>query len=259
MPTSNADSAHEERSRKLVEIADDVSAIPKYMGGQGGGGAGRTASGLAMLMGNASKILQTVSANVDRDVVEPSLLQLSDLILLTDTSGMLTGEEKISVLGVNVAIQRETIRQRQIEFLQATMNPTDMKIMGIKGRGAVLRSVSTTLGLNGEDVVPSDDKLEQMEQQERQAQAQGPVAHIVEEGVNKGIAAGIQRITSELTSGEIATQLGVGAGPPDGRTGTGPKAGFIVWKGNGSTNAPVREAQSGHAEELSRGGLNGYR
>jgi hypothetical protein len=38
----------------------------------GGGGAGRTASGLAMLMGNASKILQTVSANIDRDVIEES-------------------------------------------------------------------------------------------------------------------------------------------------------------------------------------------
>jgi hypothetical protein len=213
MPVANAQQCLEVFG-KLIEIADDVSAIPKYVGGQGGGGAGRTASGLAMLMGNASKILQTVSANIDRDVVEPALLQLSDLILLTDASGMLTGEEKISVLGVNVAIQRETIRQRQIEFLQATMNPTDQKIMGIGGRGAVLRSVSQTLGLNGEDVVPSDDKLEQMEQQERQAQAQGPVAHIVEEGVNKGIAAGIQRITSELTSGEIATQLGVGAGPP---------------------------------------------
>jgi hypothetical protein len=45
--------------QEFVDIADDVSAIPKYVGGQAGGGAGRTASGLAMLMGNASKILQT--------------------------------------------------------------------------------------------------------------------------------------------------------------------------------------------------------
>ena len=49
--------------KAFVDLSDDVSAIPKYIGGQPGGGAGRTASGLAMLMGNACKILQTVAAN----------------------------------------------------------------------------------------------------------------------------------------------------------------------------------------------------
>ena len=58
-------------------LADDVSAIPKYLSGNSpGGGAGRTASGLAMLMGNARKILQTVCANIDEDVINPSLRML---------------------------------------------------------------------------------------------------------------------------------------------------------------------------------------
>src|SRR5208337_1587714 len=102
-----------------------------------------------MLMGNASKILQSVSANVDRDVVEESLLQLCDLVMMTDTTGLLTGEEKVSVQGVTVAIQRETVRQRQIEFAQATNNATDMKIIGLKGRANILRAVSGTIGLSG--------------------------------------------------------------------------------------------------------------
>ena len=199
----------------FIGIADDVSAIPKYVGGQAGaGGAGRTASGLAMLMGNASKILQTVSANIDRDVIEQALTQLSDLILLTDTTGILTGEERISVQGVAVAVQRETLRQRQIEFLQATNNPTDQKIVGIKGRGAVLRSVSSTIGLQGEEVVPSDQALEQMQQQETQQQQNQPYAQKVQEGVQKGVEQGIQSITKELTAGAIAQQMGVPEGPP---------------------------------------------
>ena len=41
--------------KAFVDLSDDVSAIPKYIGGQPGGGAGRTASGLAMLMGNATQ------------------------------------------------------------------------------------------------------------------------------------------------------------------------------------------------------------
>src|SRR4029077_3387293 len=136
--------------KAFVDLSDDVSAIPKYIGGQPGGGAGRTASGLAMLMGNASKILQTVASNVDRDILELALQQLADLVLLTDTTGLLTGEEDISVQGVSVAVQRETLRQRQLEFLQHTNNPTDFGIMGVKGRGSVLRSVSQTIGLDGE-------------------------------------------------------------------------------------------------------------
>jgi hypothetical protein len=201
---------------QFVGIADDVSAIPKYVGGQAGGGAGRTASGLAMLMGNASKILQTVSANIDRDIVEPSLMQLSDMILLTDTSGILTGEEKISVQGVNVAIQRETLRQRQIEFLQATNNPTDMRIMGIKGRAAVLRPVSNTIGLDGEQVVPSEDQLEKLEEQQKSQQGgvDAAIQAEVQRGVQMGVKAAVQLITKELTAGMLAQQAHMPEGMP---------------------------------------------
>ena len=215
MPTNNSQ-ALISVFQELVSIADDVSAIPKYVGGQAGaGGAGRTASGLAMLMGNASKILQTVSANIDRDVMEPALLQLADLIMLTDTTGLLTGEEKISVQGVNVAVQRETLRQRQIEYLQATNNPTDQHIMGIVGRGKVLRSVSSTIGLQGEEIVPPDEQLEKMATaQQQQGQNGGDLSKQVEEGIQKGVQAGVTRISTELTSGVLATRMGMPEGPP---------------------------------------------
>ena len=201
--------------QEFVSIADDVSAIPKYVGGSAGGGAGRTASGLAMLMGNASKILQTVSANIDRDVVKGTLLQLQDLLLLTDKSGLLTGEERITVQGVNVAIQRETLRQRQIEFLTATNNPTDQKIMGIKGRAAVLRSVSTTIGMPGEDIVPSEDQIDKMAaaQQQQEQSGQGAIDAAVNKAVDMGVAAGVKRIATELTAGKLAMQEQMTEGP----------------------------------------------
>jgi hypothetical protein len=201
--------------QEFIGIADDVSAIPKYVGGQaGGGGAGRTASGLAMLMGNASKILQSVSANIDRDVLEPALLQLADLIMLTDTSGLLTGEEKISVKGVSVAIQRETLRQRQIEFLSQTQNPLDNKIMGLRGRAAVLRSVGSTIGLPGEEIVPPAQEIEKMMQQEQQGGNNEAITQHVEAGIQAGVKAGVQRITTELTAGGLAMQAHVPEGPP---------------------------------------------
>lgn len=157
--------------QQFNNMADELSAIPKYLSGQGVGGAGRTASGLAMLMGNASKILQTVAANIDRDVLDPLLTQLFDMLMLTDQSGMLTGQEQVRVMGVNVAIQRETQRARQLEFLQITANPLDAQIVGPKGRAAVLRSVSQTIGLDSASIVPTDDELNKMQEAAAGAQA----------------------------------------------------------------------------------------
>lgn len=163
----------------LNNLADDISAIPKYItGGGASGGAGRTASGLSMLMNNASKVLQTVAANIDRDVFGPLLRQLMDMLLLTDQSGLLSGQEEVEVKGVNVAVQRETQRARQLEFLSITANPIDSQIVGPKGRAAILRSVSQTIGLDGEEIVPSEDELEQMQAQAAAAaQAQGVPGH----------------------------------------------------------------------------------
>ena len=134
--------------------------------------------------------------------------------MLTDTTGMLTGEEKISVLGVQVAVQRETLRQRQIEFAQATNNPTDLKITGIKGRGAILRSISQTLGLPGEEVVPPEGVLERLQAQEQQQQQAGPWPQIVDKGVQAGVEAGVKRIATELTAGGLAQQEGMPEGMP---------------------------------------------
>lgn len=157
---------------KFTQIADEVSAIPRYItGSERMGGAGRTASGLAMLMGNSSKMLQTVAANVDNDIFEPLLQMLYEMILLTDTTGRLQGDERIMVKGVAVAMQRETERQRQIEMLQATANPLDSQIIGMRGRANLLRAIATSLGLDGEVIVPTDEEMVEREKLIAAAQA----------------------------------------------------------------------------------------
>lgn len=173
--------------KQFNDIADELSAIPKYLAGSTqGGGAGRTASGLAMLMSNASKILQTVAANIDRDVMDPALTGLFDMLMLTDTSGLLTGQETVRVMGVNVAVQRETQRARQIEFLTATANPIDAQIVGPKGRAEILRNVAQGIGIPGGKIVPDEDTLEQMSQQAQQQQAMGQAGADAQGGQRAG-------------------------------------------------------------------------
>jgi hypothetical protein len=169
-PTSNTQelmSVYE----KFSLMADEVSAIPRYMtGNERVGGAGRTASGLAMLMGNAAKTLQNVAASIDRDVMLPLLESLYEMVMLT-MPGMFRGDEQIVVKGVNYAVKREQDRMRQLEFLQLTGNPVDMQIVGMQGRANIIRSVAGNLGLDHEKVVPDDEELRAIQQQAMQQQA----------------------------------------------------------------------------------------
>lgn len=157
--------------KEFINMADEISAIPRYLtGSQRTGGAAATASGLAMLMGNASKVMQSVAANIDQDIVRPVLEMLYDMVMLTDP-GVLRGDENIVVRGVSNAIQREQDRVRQLEFLNLTANPIDMQIVGPRGRASVLRAVAENLGLEYEDVIADDEQIAQMLQQ---AALQGP-------------------------------------------------------------------------------------
>lgn len=189
--------------KEMSVIADEVSAIPRYMTGSSGvGGAGRTASGLSMLMNNSSKVLQNVAASIDSDVMEPLLQRLYDMVLLTDTTGLLNGDEKIVVRGVQVAVQKEQDRMRRLEFLQITANPMDAQIVGPTGRAAILRALATDLGLPEESIVPTDDEIKATQQaieaqQARQAQggqapAPGGGSGIAEETDNAFRTGGVQ-------------------------------------------------------------------
>lgn len=172
---------------KFSQIADELSAIPRYItGSERLGGAGRTSSGLAMLMGNAAKILQTVAANIDRDIFQPLLQGLYDMEMLTDTSGYIRGDEAIVVRGVDVAVQRETDRQRRIEFLTATANPIDQNIIGPLGRAKVLRGVAEDLNFDGEDIVPSEEELKAMLQEQAMALAAQSQAGVTQPGNGEG-------------------------------------------------------------------------
>jgi len=159
---------------KFTQMADEVSAIPRYMtGSERVGGAASTASGLSMLMNNSSKVMQSVAANIDNDIIRPVIQQLYDMVMLTDQSGLLRGDEEIEVRGVTTAIQREQDRVRQLEFLQLTGNPIDMQIVGLPGRAAVLRKVAGNLGLDWETIVPSDEELQAMMMAQQQAALEG--------------------------------------------------------------------------------------
>lgn len=151
--------------KMYMELADEWSGIPKYLTGDAPGGAGRTASGLSMLMSNAGKSLKQVVANVDNYVMRPMLVRLHFWNMRYGEDKDLKGDINVVVRGANALVAREAAQVRRNEFLASTANPIDMAITGIQGRAQVLREVAKNLDLNTDKIVPPDDVLAQKQKQ----------------------------------------------------------------------------------------------
>ena len=133
---------------KFSVMLDDVSTIPRYLtGGGASSGAGRTASGLSMLINNANKTLQNVADNIDNNIFEPLIQQLYDFIMLTDNTGMLRGDETIVVDGVRQAAKQEQDLTRQLEFLNIVNNPNYQAMLGPSEMSQILQAIADNLGI----------------------------------------------------------------------------------------------------------------
>lgn len=157
---------------RFAVLADEYSGIPRYMtGGEGTGGAGRTASGLSMMITNAGKTIKQVISNIDHDVLGPALrYQYAYNFRFSDDPDLKKGDINIVPKGAMALQVKDTAQVRRNEFLQATANPIDMQIVGLPGRAAVLREVAKNLDMDTDEIVPSPDVLKQMQRQQQMQQ-----------------------------------------------------------------------------------------
>lgn len=162
-------------------LADEYSGVPKYMTGtEGTPGAGRTASGLSMMIGNATKTIKQVVSSVDVTVLKPLLemLYTHNMLYAEDTD--LKGDVNIVARGALSLMVKEAAQVRRNEFLAATANPVDMQIIGIEGRAEVLRAAAQSLDMNVDKIVPTGAAIRQQQmvaqQQQMVAQQQQPSA-----------------------------------------------------------------------------------
>lgn len=144
---------------KFSRLADDHSGIPAYLYGDlNVQGAGRTSSGLSMLMGAAGKGIRQVVGHIDQDVIKPVVQRQFVYNMRYDEDESIKGDAQVVAKGaINLAV-KETVNVRRIEFLNATANPVDLEILGKDGRSAILREVAKGLQMDVETVVPSREK-----------------------------------------------------------------------------------------------------
>ncbi len=158
---------------RWVRIADEVTGIPAYVQGDSNvGGAGKTASGLSMLMGAATKQIKAVIANIDAGLIEPLIDGFFRYAMLYHPDDSVKGDCKIVSKGSTALLVREQAQIRRNEFLQATNNPADLQIMGLGRRAELLRSVADTLSIDADDIAPTREEMEQEQAAQQQLQMQ---------------------------------------------------------------------------------------
>jgi hypothetical protein len=168
------------------------------------GGAGRTASGMSMMIGNASKTTKKSVASLDLRVISPVLRSLYEFIMRYIGDPDLKGDLRIQARGAMSLITKDAAQIRRNEFLQQTANPIDMQIMGIEGRAAVLRETAKTLDMNTDDVVPSMSVLHQRMAQANAQQAEQAAAEQAQSQASQQAAPGANP-GRQLSNGAPAT------------------------------------------------------
>lgn len=168
---------------KFSARADEDTMIPRYMTGDPSGGAGRTSSGLSMLISNAGKGIKQVISNIDRNVIVPSIERLYQDNLRYSKDPDLIGDVKTVAKGATSLVVKEAEAVRRNEFLQIVLNsPVAQQIVGMDGAAELLREQARNLSGNVNRIVPDRPTLTAMQTlQQQNAQLQEQLAMIANE------------------------------------------------------------------------------
>lgn len=171
-PTSNANELMAVYEKFSV-LADEYTGIPRYMAGFNGGegGAGRTASGISMMITNASKVIKQVIGGADV-MIGQVLDRLYYYNMRYGDDPELKGDVVVVAKGAESLVAKEAAMQRNNEFLQVALNsPVVQQIAGVDGVAELLRPIVRRLDHpNPDKVIPPPAVLRQRMAEQQQQQ-----------------------------------------------------------------------------------------
>jgi hypothetical protein len=158
---------------RFLSIADEVSGIPRYMTGEHVPGAGRTSSGLSMLISNAGKSIKQVIGNIDHDVIQPMLQRQYHRNMRYSQDPDLIGDVQIEARGAMSLVVKEAEAVRKNEFLRLVLeSPVAQQIVGLPGTAELMRDLAGNLNTNVDKLVPTRDQIMQQQKAAQMAAAQ---------------------------------------------------------------------------------------
>lgn len=166
---------------KFSARADEDTMIPRYMSGESSAGAGRTSSGLSMLISNAGKGIKQVISNIDHNVITPAIERLYQDNLRYSDDPDLIGDVNIVATGATSLVIKEAEAVRRNEFLTTVLNsPVAQQIVGMDGAAELLRDQAKNLSGNVDRIVPSRKQIGTIQQQQQMiTELQGQIAMLM--------------------------------------------------------------------------------
>ena len=147
----------------FAQLADDYTGIPAYaFGSDKVAGAGRTSSGLSMLMSASAKGIKRVILNIDLYVIQQLIQRMFDYNMQYDPDPDIKGDMQIVTTGAVALMAKEQMASKRMEFLQATNNDVDLRLIGLENRANVLRATGQSLEIEGQTVVKTREEIRDM-------------------------------------------------------------------------------------------------
>ena len=154
-----------ESMAKIIQIwrqfADEETNIPSYTHGSQAvtGAAGKTASGMSMMMGAASMDIKGVIQNIDMYMVKPFIEAMYHFNMYWSDDDSIKGDLEPEAVGSTNLLAKEIKSQRIVMLLQMTNNPIDFPIMGPENRAKLLREAGSSMDIDPDDMAPNPDEV----------------------------------------------------------------------------------------------------
>lgn len=146
--------------QEMRQQADEATGIPSVAHGQTGvSGTGRTASGMSMLMNNASLNIKSVVRNIDRNVIRP--MGQSLFAWNMQYNGInhpeIEGDLEIIATGASSLEQKDIENQRLQVFLSLSTNPALAPLIKLS---TVIKKLALTMDMEPEEILNSPEEAQ---------------------------------------------------------------------------------------------------
>lgn len=192
---------------KMFEEAIHESTLPAYMHADAGvGGAGRTASGLSMLMGAANLQITDQVANWDEGITRPAIGALYDWNMTHNPRKDIKGDFTVVASGSTSLVAKEVRANQMLGLLNASANPLDQMFIN---RRLLWEEVVKAQDISVDGLVRSEEEVNergQLEQTITQLQQQLAATHQLLAEATKaapGVLADVAQQLDQMNSQEV--------------------------------------------------------
>ena len=159
---------------KASQLSDESTGFPSFAHGQTGVmGAGRTASGISMLMNAASGGIKNVIKNVDDYLLKPLGQSLFSFNMQFDFDPKIKGDLEVRARGTESLMANEVRSQRLMQFLGVASNPALAPFAKFQ---YIIREIAKAMDLDPDKVTNNMEEaaLQAKMLQEQQAKQKPP-------------------------------------------------------------------------------------